>query len=433
MVPESVVIVGGGLAGLSAAARLAFHGYTVTVLEKAPRLGGRAITIPLKGFNFNFGAHAIYGRDRSVLRRYERELDLRVDWRPFSPRKVFYDLGETTTVMPATLEGILRTKTLDAENKLRFVYEVVKTVTEVERGEDGVPVGGYLQHNATEQVRDLLLTLASANFFTNEPERIPSPLFFQYYRRLFTSTRPVSYIGGGWQSIVDGFASLLEAHGGRVVTNERAHRAEMGGDRVAGVQGKLAKYRADHYIFAVPPKELAALFSETTVLSNFEEYLRYRSNDVVVYDVGLEQRIPSPFTYVFHKGLRAYITDISHYDRTCVPAGGQLLQAVAYLNRSEAEHGDADDKLVALEVLYDKHFPGWRDVLVAKRVSKRATVQEIKCIDDQRLMPVKLYSLANAYFAGDWCQGEGQLSELSFSSAYAVTERIMRSAGRAPD
>ena len=61
---------------------------------------------------------------------------------------------------------------------------------------------------------------------------------------------------------------------------------------------------------------------------------------------------------------------------------------------------------------------------MAKRVSKRATVQEIKCIDDQRLMPVKFYSLANAYFAGDWCEGDGQLSELSFSSAYEATERI---------
>jgi hypothetical protein len=40
-------------------------------------------------------------------------------------------------------------------------------------------------------------------------------------------------------------------------------------------------------------------------------------------------------------------------------------------------------------------------------------------------MPVKLYSLANAYFAGDWCEGEGQLSELSFSSAYDACTRIL--------
>ena len=38
--PEGVVVVGGGLAGLSAAARLAARGYAVTLLEKTPKPGG---------------------------------------------------------------------------------------------------------------------------------------------------------------------------------------------------------------------------------------------------------------------------------------------------------------------------------------------------------------------------------------------------------
>jgi phytoene dehydrogenase-like protein len=37
---KQVVVVGGGLAGLSTAARLAHSGYAVTLIEKAPRLGG---------------------------------------------------------------------------------------------------------------------------------------------------------------------------------------------------------------------------------------------------------------------------------------------------------------------------------------------------------------------------------------------------------
>ena len=175
------------------------------------------------------------------------------------------------------------------------------------------------------------------------------------------------------------------------------------------------------------PKELTQIFSETPYEQTFSIYANYHPTQVIVYDIGINKRIETPFTYVYHKEDRIFITDISYYDPTCTPEGGQLLQAIAYLNQDEVGNKEiVDQKVKDIEAVYDKHFPSWRDRLVTKRLSKRATVQEIKCIDDQRLMPVKFYGLANAYFAGDWCQGKGQLSELSFSSAYEATSRIMQ-------
>lgn len=419
-----VLVVGGGLAGLTAAAWLSRHGKRVTLIEKAPKLGGRAITIPIKGFNFNFGAHAIYGRDRSVLRKLEQEIGLQVQWRDFSADKAYYDLGDTTTPLPATLSGILRTEMLDSQNKLRFLYEIFRTLTTLERGEQGVPIGEYLRKEP-EQVRDMLLTLSCSNFFTNEPERIPSPLFFQYYRRIFSTQKPVAYIGGGWQSIVNGLEQIVLAHGGEIITKERIQKVLWEEGRIGGLVGRERQYQAEDYLFCVPPKELVNLFAGLRVEELFAEYARYRPTQVVVYDVGLRQRIPSPYTYIFHKKERVFITDISYYDPTCVPEGGQLMQAVSYLNEEEAR-GDSEEKLALIEAVYDKHFPGWREQLETKRVSKKATVQEIKCVDDQRLMPIKMYSIPNAWFAGDWCEGEGQLSELSFSSAYEVCSRIIK-------
>lgn len=423
---EKVVVAGGGLAGLSAAARLAYHGYQVTVLEKAPKLGGRAITIPLKGFNFNFGAHAIYARDRSILKKIESEIGLKVDWKDFSASKAFYDLGSFTTPMPATLEGLYRTKILDAENKLRFTYEIIKTMTSLERGEEGVPIGQYLKKEP-KQVRDLLLTLASSNFFTNEPEKIPSPLFFQYYRRLFSTQKAVSYIGGGWQAIVESFADIIKSHNGKIIMKEKVTKVEFDGNKITAIHGKEEVYPADYFLFCIPPKECNQIFAETPYEKLFTEYTNYRPTQVIVYDVGLSKRINSPYTYIYHKGERVFITDISYYDTTCIPEGGQLMQAISYLNEEEIKDRQIiDEKVKSIESVYDKHFSGWRDHLVTKRLSKRATVQEIKCVDDQRLMPIKFYSLLNAYFAGDWCQGEGQLSELSFSSAYSATQRLMK-------
>jgi hypothetical protein len=43
-----------------------------------------------------------------------------------------------------------------------------------------------------EEIKDMMLTLVSSNFFTKEPEKIPSDVFFTYYRRLFHTQKPVS-------------------------------------------------------------------------------------------------------------------------------------------------------------------------------------------------------------------------------------------------
>lgn len=58
--PRPIVVVGGGLAGLSCALRLANHGQRVVVLERATHVGGRARTQERAGFHVNLGPHALY-------------------------------------------------------------------------------------------------------------------------------------------------------------------------------------------------------------------------------------------------------------------------------------------------------------------------------------------------------------------------------------
>jgi len=55
-----VVVTGGGIAGLMAAAHLARAGRSVELIERAAELGGRARTRERGGFFFNEGAHALY-------------------------------------------------------------------------------------------------------------------------------------------------------------------------------------------------------------------------------------------------------------------------------------------------------------------------------------------------------------------------------------
>ena len=66
---SDVIVIGGGLAGLAAAATAARQGATVVLLEARSELGGRAATDERDGFLLNLGPHALYlaGAGREVL------------------------------------------------------------------------------------------------------------------------------------------------------------------------------------------------------------------------------------------------------------------------------------------------------------------------------------------------------------------------------
>src|ERR1700678_394191 len=71
---KSVTVVGGGLAGLSAACALAEDGYEVNLLERRPYLGGRASSYehPGTGEIIDNCQHVLIGRCTSLIDLYRR-------------------------------------------------------------------------------------------------------------------------------------------------------------------------------------------------------------------------------------------------------------------------------------------------------------------------------------------------------------------------
>ena len=61
MSTSRVVVLGGGLAGISAALTLADAGLEVTLLERRPHLGGLTTSIERDGYSFDNGQHVFLG------------------------------------------------------------------------------------------------------------------------------------------------------------------------------------------------------------------------------------------------------------------------------------------------------------------------------------------------------------------------------------
>ena len=64
---ESVVVIGAGPAGLTAAHRLSARGFQVTVVEKDPiYVGGISKTVKYNGFHFDIGGHRFFSKSQEV-------------------------------------------------------------------------------------------------------------------------------------------------------------------------------------------------------------------------------------------------------------------------------------------------------------------------------------------------------------------------------
>src|SRR5262245_9213907 len=128
----NTIVIGGGPAGLSASALLARSGAAVTVLERAPALGGRARTMDRAGYRLNLGPHALYlaGPAAAVLR------DLGVRWSGRTPGNAglgAYLDGELH-VLPARLSDLMGTRLLGPAAKLELARVMVQALYTTDPG-----------------------------------------------------------------------------------------------------------------------------------------------------------------------------------------------------------------------------------------------------------------------------------------------------------
>ena len=94
-----LVVVGGGLAGLSAAALVAQTGRSVTVYEQASDVGGRAATQVRQSISFNLGPHALYCRGQAF--RLMRDLGVPFAGNVPNPGKSRLFITQPTSPCPA--------------------------------------------------------------------------------------------------------------------------------------------------------------------------------------------------------------------------------------------------------------------------------------------------------------------------------------------
>ncbi|MBA3945211.1 MAG: NAD(P)/FAD-dependent oxidoreductase [Herpetosiphonaceae bacterium] len=418
-----VVVVGGGMAGLTAACYLARAGVAVTLFEKAAELGGRAATQVYNDYSFNRGAHALYpgGAAWCVL----RELGIRYSSQ--SPKGTFMLRQGKLQAFPADPLTLLRTDLLQAVDKLEFTRMLAALALCKAHDLQHVSVQAWLESSTQRpRLRQVLAALARTLTYSAALDQISAEVFVTQLQ--LSLKHNVLYIDGGWQMLVDGLRKVAQQAGVQIVRGARVEAIEEQGGRARGVRLQDGStVAAADVIIATNPQAAAKL-----VDAGCYPTLR-RVVDAIVpieaacLDVAL-RRLPSArHPVVFDEEHPRFLTVQSLFAKIA-PQGGALIHTIKYLDPAKPSDPRADER--DLEDFLDILQPGWRDELV-----KRSYLPRIEAVS---LWPTassggfggrpgpQVAGIVGVYLAGDWIGNEGYLADASMASAREVAQLILR-------
>jgi phytoene dehydrogenase-like protein len=425
-----LVVVGGGLGGLAAAALAARRGLSVTLFERARGLGGRAVTHRTGDFRFNVGPHALYaqGRGVTVLR------DLGVAFAGRKPR-----LSEAYAVdrgakhaLPGGFVSLLSTGLLRLPGKIEAARLLGSMARIDSAAAQGRTVREWLERNVRQHdVRQLLQALLRLATYTDDPERQSAGAALAQLQLALAGG--VYYLDEGWQVLVDGLRFAAEQAGVIIVNDTRVVQVEHDG-MVRGVRlASGERCRTAAVIMSGAPGDAVGLVdggTHPTLRRWAEEAIPVRA---ACLDVGLT-RLPRPRA-LFALGIDQplYLSVHSAVARLA-PAGGATIHVAKYLRADHGTQAKADEQ--ALEGLLDLVQPGWRDVVVERRYLPRMTVAHAlpsAAAGGTRARPgPEVPGIGNLYVVGDWVGPVGLLADASLASAQRAAELVrQRAAGRA--
>jgi squalene-associated FAD-dependent desaturase len=450
---KNVIVIGGGLAGLSSAVALAEAGFRVRLLEKRPHMGGRAASYVLPGGEtIDNCQHVTLGCCTNLedfyrrvgaagqIRFFDRLLFAAPDGRRgaiasvalppplhMAPSFVFFPLlgwADKRAIAQALL-AIARSGGRPSD------------LSASGAGENVTMLAWLQKHRQTARAIRRFWEVILVSALDEELDRIDARYGIDVFWKAFLSTR------GGYRvgiprvplgELYEGCRKALASQGGEVRLRAGVKGFLVANGRVEGVEREDRSVEtADYYLAAVPQDILPELLPTEVVESEpvFLNLRNLRSSPITGVHLWFDRTVMNePFLtlldattqWVFNK------TQLSGGDEQ--KEDGQYLQLVISASYSLASRSRQEIIAQCLEELRGV-LPATREATLVKgTVVKEMSATFSPAPGSDRWRPAQKSPLAGLFLAGDWTlTGWPSTMEGAVRSGYLAAEAILSDAG----
>ena len=415
---HDTIVIGAGLAGLTAAAQLATSGQRVLVLERNRDFGGRARTDGLDGWLFNQGGHALYRN--GVGHRTLQALGIEPDGEAPPLKGAQLDTGGAATPLPIGATSLLRTRALSGVGKLQF-GRLLAAIPRLDPTEYcNVTIDDWLSPLRTD-VQAVVKALVRLSTYAADTDVMSADAAIS---QLAGAQDGVLYLHGGWIKLCEQIATAAT----------KADAAIVRGSKVESVSARADGYtvNADGVEYSAPSVIVAAGGPSLT-----RSLLGLDANhfgavtpapQAAVLDLALDG-MPTKHRFMLGLNDPTYFSVHSPPARMA-PKGKVAAVAMRYLHRHD--DGSADEHRSSLERI--SQLAGATEPVRSRFLRRMTVTNGLPTAATGGLAgrpSIEVRDRPGLLLAGDWVGSRGLLADAAIASGYdaaVAAQRLAQSA-----
>jgi protoporphyrinogen oxidase len=366
---RSVTVLGGGLAGLSAAQKFSEAGWAVTVLESEPEVGGLASSFEQEGYTYDHGPHRLYSSLKELNDHFKMVLNGNHHNRDRLSR--IYMKGKFFDY-PLKAGNVLRSLPPWLLFRSFFDYIAVRMRNAVRPIPDdnfenwvikrfGKTLYDLFFGTYTRKAWGIPCTQISADWAS---QRISLLSLWDTVKKTLFKPRntPRTYVSvflypvtGGIGELCRGYQRLVEADGNTVITSANVVAVENEGDTVTGItyekDGTRHTVHSDLYVSTIPLTVLVPMTGSRVPNECHEAIAGLKHKGIVFVYLKLDrpQLTPDHWIYIPEEHIAVHrISEFTNFSKNCAPEGKTLVCAEITATKGDKHWTMGEEDLIKL-------------------------------------------------------------------------------------